>query len=245
MPIHSTVTLTRTRVLLDTADVEAITTALVTGMPVPMPLDDSDVFSPHYTVHEAVYEQWILRDYARFPLLDKDRTLADMDVVGTWSLLSGAQDVYLDFVTLAYRGTVTHAAATVWRTGSGSDFHANDSLYLGRGFIDGAFFTSTKTAPRTRGVPPGESVPEPDHADLARALFDPGFSTGPMRVPFMRLYETATVHTTHGPDINDRAWDEPMPRYGTDLTFDAAHPGAIRAEYMLIHHGQTNIKDEP
>lgn len=241
MTLYSKVTLTRTRVLLDTADVGAITTALVTGMPVPVPMDTADGCSPHYTAHEAVYEQWILRDYARFPVLDQDRGVADHDIVSAAFFLSGVQDTYLDFVTLAYDGAVTHAAATVWRTGSGSDFHANDSLYLGRGFIDGAFFTSTKTAPDTRGVPPDEAIPEPDDTDLACAVFDPEFVTGPLRVPFSRFHETVAVFTAHGPDIDDRVWDEPMPRYGTDIAFDAAHPGAIIAEYHLIRL----TKDEP
>lgn len=241
MPLYSKVTLARTRVLLDTADVEAITTALVTGMPVSVPMDTADGCSPHYTAHEAVYEQWILRGCARFPVLDQHRLAADDDMMGAAFLLAGAPDMYLDFVTLAYDGADTHAAAVVWRADRGARFAANDAVYFGRGFTEGAFFTSTKAAPVTRDVLPGEAIPEPDDTDLACAVFDPEFVTGPLRVPFSRFHETVAVFTAHGPDIDDRVWDEPMPRYGTDIAFDAAHPGAIIAEYHLIRL----TKDEP
>lgn len=241
MTLYSKVTLTRTRVLLDTADVGAITTALVTGMPVPVPMDATDSCTPHYLAHECVFEQFILRDYARFPVLDQDRVVADHDMISAAFFLSGVQDTYLDFVTIVYDGVVTHAAATVWRAGRGDTFCANDAVYFGRGFIDSVFFTSTKAAPVTRDVLPGEAIPEPDDTDLARAVFDPEFVTGPLRVPFSRFHETVAVFTAHGPDIDDRVWDEPMPRYGTDIAFDAAHPGAIIAEYHLIRL----TKDEP
>lgn len=241
MPMYSTAVLTRTRILLDTADVTAVVTALATGMPIPIPVDELDTCTPHYLAFDAISDQWFLRGCARFPVLDQHRLAADDDMMSAAFLLADAPDMYLDFVTLAYDGAVTHAAATVWHAGRGDTFCANDAVYFGRGFIDSVFFTSTKAAPVTRDVLPDEAIPEPDDTDLARAVFDPEFVTGPLRVPFSRFHETVAVFTAHGPDIDDRVWDEPMPRYGTDIAFDAAHPGAIIAEYHLIRL----TKDEP
>lgn len=139
MTLYSKATLTRTRILLDTADVGAITNALVTGMPVPVPMDATDSCTPHYLAHECVFEQFILRDYARFPVLDQDRVVADHDMISAAFFLSGVQDTYLDFVTIVYDGADTHAAAVVWRADRGARFAANDAVYFGRGFTEGAF----------------------------------------------------------------------------------------------------------
>lgn len=237
MPIYSTAVLTRTRVLLDPADVTAVVTALVTGMPLPVPFDSTNEADPTHTACQMVYEQWALRNYARFPLLDKDRARADKDIVAAAFISSGGTDVYLDFATLAYGGADTHAAAMVWRGGRGADFRTNDALHFGRGFTERAFFTSTKTDPGVRDVPHGEEPAVADTPTAARALFDPGFVSGPLRVPYDAIADVADVHTVHGPDIGDRVWDEPMPRYGTDLAFDVAHPGAIIAQYRLDHRG--------
>lgn len=237
MPIYSTAVLTRTRVLLNVADVPAITTALVTGMPIPVPFDSINEADPTHTACQMIYEQWALRNYARFPLLDKDRTVADKDVIAAAFISSGGTDVYLDYATLAYGGADTHAAAMVWRGGRGADFRTNDALHFGRGFTERAFFTSTKTDPGVRDVPRGELPPVADAPHAARALFDPEFVSGPLFVPYTIVGEVADVHTAYGPDIDDRVWDEPMPRIGTDLAFDVAHPGAITAQYQLDHRG--------
>lgn len=237
MPIYSTAVLTRTRVLLDTADVTPVVTALVTGMPIPVPFDSTNEADPTHTACQMIYEQWSLRNYARFPLLDKDRAVADKDIMAAAFISSGGTDVYLDFSTLAYGGADTHAAAVVWRGGRGARFAANDALHFGRGFTESAFFTSTKTDPGVRDVPRGELPPVADAPPAARALFDPGFVSGPLRVPYAAISDVANITTEYGPDIDDRVWDEPMPRYGTDLAFDVAHPGAIIAQYRLDHRG--------
>lgn len=237
MPIYSTAVLTRTRVLLDTADISAITTALVTGMPVPVPFDSINEADPTHTACQMIYEQWVLRNYARFPLLDKDRTVADKDVIAAAFISSGGTDVYLDFATLAYGGADTHAAAMVWRGGRGADFRAIDSLHFGRAFTERAFFTSTKTADSSLAVPLGIVPAVANLTDTAYALFDPGFLSGPLRVPYANISDVADIDTVYGPDIDDRVWNEPMPRYGTDLAFDVVHPGAIIAQYRLNHRG--------
>lgn len=237
MPIYSTAVLTRTRVLLDTADVPAITTALVTGMPVPVPFDSNNEATPNHTACQLVYDQWALRNYARFPLLNKNRTVADKDITGAAFISSGGADVYLDFCTIAYGGADTHAAAMVWRGDPGADFRTNDALYFGRAFTERAFFTSTKTADSSLAVSLGIVPAVANLTDTAYALFDPGFVSGPLRVPYANISDVADVHTVYGPDIDDRVWDEPMPRYGTDIAFDVVHPGAIIAQYRLTHRG--------
>ena len=237
MPIYSTAVLTRTRVLLNPADVPAITTALVTGMPIPVPFASTNKAEPTHTACKLIYEQWVLRDYARFPLLDNDHAVADKDVMAAAFISSGGTDVYLDFTTLAYDGADTHASAMVWRASPGADFRTNDALHFGRGFTERAFFTSTKTDPGVRDVPRGELPPVADAPHAAHALFDPGFVSGPMRVPYAAIGDVADINTVYGPDIDDRVWDEPMPRFGTDLAFDALHPGAIIAQYRLDHRG--------
>lgn len=237
MPLYSTAILKRTRVLLDTADVPAITTALVTGMPIPVPFDSTNEADPTHTACQMIYEQWALRNYARFPLLDQDRTVADKDVMAASFISSVGTDVYLDFATLAYGGADTHASAMVWRGGRGADFLTNDSLHFGRAFTEHAFFTSTKSAASYRVVPLGIVPSVANTTDTAYALFDPGFLSGPLRVPYANISDVADIDTEYGPDIGDRVWDEPMPRYGTDLAFDVAHPGAIIAQYRLTHRG--------
>ena len=237
MTLYRSAVLTRTRILLDHADVTPVVTALVTGMPIPVPFDSNNEADPTHTACQMIYEQWALRNYARFPLLDKDRTVADKDVIAAAFISSGGTDVYLDYATLAYGGADTHASAMVWRGGRGANFRTNDALHFGRGFTERSFFTSTKTAPGVRDVPRGELPPVADAPHAARALFDPEFVSGPLRVPYVNIGDVADAHTVYGPDIDDRVWDEPMPRYGTDIAFDVAHPGAIIAQYRLDHRG--------
>ena len=236
MTLYRSAVLTRTRILLDHADVTPVVTALVTGMPLPVPVDTLDTSNPHYLAFDTISDQWFLRGCARFPVLDQNRITADNDMMGAALLVAGEPDMYLDFVTLDYDGADTHAAAVVWRADQRmQQFVANDAMYFGRGFSDGVFFTSTKAAPVD--VEDGSQPLVAEGADLARALFDPGFVSGPLFVPYTIVGEVADVHTVHGPDIDDRVWDEPMPRAGTDLAFDVAHPGAIIAQYRLTHRG--------
>lgn len=162
MTLYRSAVLTRTRILLDHADVTPVVTALVTGMPLPVPVDTLDTSNPHYLAFDTISDQWFLRGRARFPVLDQNRITADNDMMGAALLVAGAPDMYLDF-----DGADTHAAAVVWRADRRMQFVANEAMYFGRGFADGVFFTSTKAAPVD--VDDGSQPSVAEGADLAAA----------------------------------------------------------------------------
>ena len=225
-----TITLRRVRTVLDPKYVPAAAHALVTGAPIAasragyatptasdMPriwLNDHVFDDSHATFVPRSAE--VLRNCCNYVLpkfIDTDRP------------------VEFNYISIEYAPDLIHASATLHHV---KGYGPEGPLFFTN--HHGTWFIASTTRPHSNDTDP-EITPGDDTA-LDNLIFNPESEVRYSAVVPAQLLDIATVrNSSWGPALDDPIWTDPIPRPGTDLSFDAEHPRGIHAEYLLLRNG--------
>ena len=200
-----------------------MTTALVTGAPVPT----TRGWDEHAATFAArLNEQWFRPSSGNFTALapcgPAHDTLYNVDM-----LLSGDGPFYAELITITH-GDTTHSHACVWDEKPDQETFAFSSM-------TSPFFVHATTRERdTYNTSSWNRTHATTPQMLDSFIFEdqPAHPNLPPIDPAMFL-RTCTVEHQSGTELGDPAWRHPIPESGTDIVFDQAFPNGIWGHYDL------------
>lgn len=231
-----TVRVTRTRMQIEAAYVNAVTAALATGTPLVTPGPAHTLSPGVVSARNLLYRQFFNRSHFRFDQLgysERDQYTVNEELPELLTpLFSADHRVCLEYTTFDYtesRGGV-HACAVLWRAPVGTTLVPDTICFDNKVGVNHLYATT-----RPNGVADlCTSAPTPTDDELAYYIFAGVLPGRSVNTHFVHVLNTAEVVECVGPAIDDPIWSTMVPDTGTDLAFDTEFGGVISAEYTLI-----------